>query len=200
MSSEDRKHEHGKSPVYRTALWTEHILDILEIVLAIAVVAGFLLTFVLFIRELPGMLASENGGEAFHEFLEFALNLAVGIEFVKMLIKHTPGAALEVLLFAIARHMVLDSGSAVGNLLGVAAIGGIFAIRRFIYVHSFLSKHDDSSFDWLSGELREEAQKNAIRRSILEKELSATDPQDDEDADTAKEAEKIASALYHEKE
>ena len=150
MSSEDRKHEHGRSPVYRTALWTEHILDILEIVLAIAVVAGFLLTFVLFIRELPGMLASENGGETFHEFLEFALNLAVGIEFVKMLIKHTPGSVLEVLLFAIARHMVLSHDSGLENLLSIAAIAVIFAIRKYLFSRTFESAEEGRQLDWLS--------------------------------------------------
>ncbi len=191
--------EHHGSDKMTFVEFLERITELLEVILAVVVMAGFVMSFIPIILDLPAMMMSADT-EPFEIFLERSLNLVIGIEFVRMLIKHTPGAALEVLLFAIARHMVLDSGSAVGNLLGVAAIGGIFAIRRFIYVHSFLSKHDDSSFDWLSGELREEAQKNAIRRSILEKELSATDPQDDEDADTAKEAEKIASALYHEKE
>ena len=191
--------EHHGSDKMTFVEFLERITELLEVILAVVVMAGFVMSFIPIILDLPAMMMSADT-EPFEIFLERSLNLVIGIEFVRMLIKHTPGAALEVLLFAIARHMVLDSGSAVGYLLGVAAIGGIFAIRRFIYVHSFLSKHDDSSFDWLSGELREEAQKNAIRRSILEKELSATDPQDDEDADTAKEAEKIASALYHEKE
>lgn len=191
--------EHHGSDKMTFVEFLERITELLEVILAVVVMAGFVMSFIPIILDLPAMMMSADT-EPFEIFLERSLNLVIGIEFVRMLIKHTPGAALEVLLFAIARHMVLDSGSAVGNLLGVAAIGGIFAIRRFIYVHSFLSKHDDSSFDWLSGELREEAQKNAIRRSILEKELSATDPQDDKDADTAKEAEKIASALYHEKE
>ncbi len=36
-------------------------------------------------------------------FLADALQIIIGIEFIKMLAKHTPGSAIEVLLFAIAR-------------------------------------------------------------------------------------------------
>ena len=54
-----------------------------------------------------------------------------------MLAKHSPGSALEVLLYAIARNMILGHGSATENLLGVAAIGLIFVIRKFLFVPSF---------------------------------------------------------------
>ncbi|MBQ1290126.1 MAG: transporter [Lachnospiraceae bacterium] len=141
----------------------ERVTELLEAALAVVVMAGFILSFIPIIIDLPDMLSSADTG-TFEIFLERSLNLVIGIEFVRMLIKHTPGSVLEVLMFAIARHMVLDGGSAVENLLGVAAIAGIFAIRRFIYVHSFLSRRDDSSFDWLSGELREEAKKKSEKQ------------------------------------
>ena len=65
------------------------------------------------------------------------LNLVIGIEFIKMLAKHSPGSALEVLLYAIARNMILGHGTAAENLLGVVAIGLIFVIRKFLFVPSF---------------------------------------------------------------
>ena len=37
------------------------------------------------------------------------------IEFIKMLAKHSPGSSLEVLLYAIARHMVVGHESAMGE-------------------------------------------------------------------------------------
>ena len=54
-----------------------------------------------------------------------------------MLAKHSPGSALEVLLYAIARNMILGHGTAIENLLGVASIGLIFVIRKFCFVPSF---------------------------------------------------------------
>lgn len=41
--------------------------------------------------------------QSFQAVLEQAFNLVIGIEFIKMLAKHTPGSAIEVLLFAMAR-------------------------------------------------------------------------------------------------
>ena len=67
-----------------------------------------------------------------------------------MLIKHTPGSVVEVLLFALSRHMVLEGGNALENLLTVCAIAVIFAIRRFLNIESFdfLAKSNDE--DWLT--------------------------------------------------
>lgn len=49
-----------------------------------------------------------------------------------MLAKHTPGSAIEVLLFAIARQMVVEHTSPLENLIGIVTIALIFAIRKFL--------------------------------------------------------------------
>ena len=148
MSQE--QHTDHKSFSYRFAMWTEHVLDIFEIVLAVTVMVGFVLTFVGLLKEMPVLLNEEGGAHAFHEFLEFALSLVVGIEFVKMLIKHTPGSVLEVLLFAIARHLVLSHDNGLENVLCIVAIAGIFAIRKFLHTDSFETKEEAAKLDWLS--------------------------------------------------
>ena len=59
------------------------------------------------------------------------------IEFIKMLAKHSPGSSLEVLLYAIARHMVVGHESALDNLISVGAIALIFVVRKFFFVPAF---------------------------------------------------------------
>ena len=54
-----------------------------------------------------------------------------------MLAKHSPGSSLEVLLYAIARHMVVGHESALENLLSVGAIALIFVVRKFFFVPAF---------------------------------------------------------------
>ena len=54
-----------------------------------------------------------------------------------MLAKHSPGSSLEVLLYAIARHMVVGHNSAADNLISMAAIALIFIIRKFWFIPSF---------------------------------------------------------------
>ncbi|MBE5997795.1 MAG: hypothetical protein E7240_10790 [Lachnospiraceae bacterium] len=143
-------HSEKKNLSYWAAMWTEHILDIFEIVLAVTVLIAFALTFISLIRELPGLIREGAGGEAFHEFLEFALMLVVGIEFTKMLVKHTPGSVLEVLLFAIARHLVLNHDNGLENVLCIIAIAGIFAIRKFLHSESFETEEEGKKLDWLA--------------------------------------------------
>lgn len=131
--------------------WIELITEILEIAVAVIVLIGFIISVIPLLKDMPGLLDNTND-YTFHVFLEHAFNLVIGIEFIRMLIRHTPGSALEVLLFAIARHIVLDGSSGAELLLGVASIAGIFAIRKYLYVHSFESGSDDKSFHWIKSE------------------------------------------------
>ncbi len=76
-----------------------------------------------------------------NELLGGILWLVIGLEFIKMLMEHSHAAVLEVMLFAIARQMIVDHTSMLENLMGVLAIAGVFAIRKFLY-----RKEDDPSF------------------------------------------------------
>ena len=63
--------------------------------------------------------------------------LVIGVEFIKMLIKHTPGAAIEVLLYAIARELVVQHTSTWETFVGILAIAAVFAIRKYLFISSF---------------------------------------------------------------
>lgn len=65
-------------------------------------------------------------------FLKMILTLVVGIEFAKMLILHTPESVLEVLLYAVARQIVIYHEAPLDNLIGVLAVCVIFAIRKYL--------------------------------------------------------------------
>lgn len=77
--------------------------SVLEIAIAVLVLAAILITGVRAAGEVFGLFFAENSSQAFTTVLEHAFNLIIGVEFIKMLAKHTPGSAIEVLLFAIAR-------------------------------------------------------------------------------------------------
>lgn len=130
-----------------TIKWLELSTELLEIIISVVILVGFFLALIPIIGDMPGLLSNENS-YSFDVFLNFTFTLVIGIEFVRMLVKHTPGSALQVLLFAIARHLVLDGGSGMDLLMGVAAIAGIFAVRKYLYVHSFESRNDGSTFTW----------------------------------------------------
>ena len=73
---------------------------LLEILLSGLVLIGLLLSMVPLLQWMPGLLFDGNDVEV-SIFLQRALDIVIGIEFIKMLAKHSPGSSLEVLLYAI---------------------------------------------------------------------------------------------------
>lgn len=110
--------------------------SLLEVLLSGLVLVGLVFSAVPLIRWMPGLLVDGNNAEI-RTFLERSLDIVIGIEFIKMLAKHSPGSSLEVLLYAIARHLVVGHDSALENLLSVGAIALIFIVRKFFFVPAF---------------------------------------------------------------
>lgn len=110
--------------------------SLLEVLLSGLVLVGPVFSAVPLIRWMPGLLVDGNDTEI-RTFLERSLDIVIGIEFIKMLAKHSPGSSLEVLLYAIARHLVVGHDSALENLLSVGAIALIFIVRKFFFVPAF---------------------------------------------------------------
>ncbi|MDD6557512.1 MAG: hypothetical protein PUF15_01125 [Faecalibacterium prausnitzii] len=133
-----KPHNHPVESHGRTALRNYIIQSstLLEIAFSGLVLIGLLFSIVPLLKWMPGLLFDGNDAEI-RTFLERALDIVIGIEFIKMLAKHSPGSSLEVLLYAIARHMVVGHESAVENLLSVGAIALIFVVRKFFFVPAF---------------------------------------------------------------
>ena len=88
---------------------------VLELVVAVLILAVTLLELFLLGE---GTLSQVLGGSfSADAFFADAMTIVVGIEFVKMLMLHTPRAVTDVLLFAIARQLVVNHSSAVDTLL-----------------------------------------------------------------------------------
>ena len=131
---------HGKEEWFKR-VFRDQIAEaagILEVVLSGIVLVALLLSIVPLVELMPGLLTDADSMEV-HTFLERALDIVIGIEFIKMLAKHSPGSVLEV-LYAIARHMIVGHEDAVQNLVSVGAIALIFIIRKYFFVPSFGQK------------------------------------------------------------
>ena len=69
-------------------------------------------------------------------YMEYAMSLAIGVEFVKMLCRHSAQTVVEVLLFATARQMVVEHLDPVQTLIGIIGIAILFAIRKYLMTDS----------------------------------------------------------------
>lgn len=103
---------------------------ILELIVALAILLATVVQLVLLGD--TTLSALFQGEFQMDQFFSSVMTIVVGIEFIKMLLLHTPEAVTDVLLFAIARQLVVSHSSPVDTLLGVAAVALIFVIKRFL--------------------------------------------------------------------
>ncbi len=73
-----------------------------------------------------------TGTDAMQEFLTSAFSLIIGIEFLKMAVKPTPGNIIETLIFAVSRQVVLDHDMTV-TLLGILCVAVLFATKKYLF-------------------------------------------------------------------
>ena len=91
---------------------------LLEISLSGLVLIGLLISIVPLIQWMPGLFIDGNDVEI-RTFLERALDIVIGIEFIKMLAKHSPGSSLEVLLYACLLYTSSITSDCFGNPVSV---------------------------------------------------------------------------------
>ena len=115
----------------KTKEFLDKITYSVEIAIAFLLLVVVLIRFIEIIFELTGIniifLAMD-----FQRVLSIMLTLVICVEFIKMLYKHTPETVIDVLLFAIARQIVIYHERTVEMLIGVIAIIGLFAAKKFL--------------------------------------------------------------------
>lgn len=116
-----------KSTIVKFLLKTAWIL---ELVIALFILMVTVVQMVLTVKDSLNYLTL--GQFSLNDFFISTMNIVVGLEFVKMLILHTPRAVTDVLLFAIARQLVVSHSSSMDTLLGVSAVALIFLIKKFL--------------------------------------------------------------------
>ena len=111
-----------------------------EILVAFIVIAGILIHLLVVPSELASLYY--NGG--FNDFLKMTFNFIIGIELLKMLCRHDLDSVVEVLMFAVARSIVIEHMPIQETLIGIIAIAILFCVRKFLFV-SALDKEEDES-------------------------------------------------------
>ena len=110
---------------------------IFELLISVIVGAAILVFAVRMVIETFTVSIFSNDMSALVRILDGAITLAIGAELIKMLCKHTPETVIEVLAFALARQLIVGHAAPWENLITVAAIAILFAIRKFL-----LKRHD----------------------------------------------------------
>lgn len=106
----------------------------LEILLSLILAAALVFFTVSLAQNLAGIVVATGDAETlFTDFLARAMTLAVGIELIKMFSKPSPNTVIEVLLFAIARQLVVNHPTVMEFLIGIVSVAILFAVRKYLF-------------------------------------------------------------------
>lgn len=111
----------------------KEITTALEFIIAFILAAAICVMIVQLLLDfvhLPNLNQYPN----YDDLLTNCFNLIIGVEMIRMLYLHTPSTVFEVLLFAIARQIIIDHSSPVNSLIGIIAIAILFVTRKFLFV------------------------------------------------------------------
>ncbi len=117
-----------KSHLISSVMWLETILAFF-IIISVIISGKDLISFLIKIYSLDPI----SSYDMFQKLLSYLLLLVVGLELALMLVKHTPNSIVEVMLYAIARKMLIYGTSSSEVLLGVLSLALIFIIKKFLF-------------------------------------------------------------------
>ena len=103
-------------------------LTLLAVLILVAAAIG---TFEIIVRDVPMLWRQASEYDALHQIIQDVLLVAIAAELALLLLFHRTSAAVEVLIFVIARKMVISGISGLDLLAGVAALAGLVVIRFY---------------------------------------------------------------------
>ena len=104
----------------------------LSFLAVVIVVAAAIAAVEILIRDFPQLWQrTSNEYDVLHHVIQSILLVAIAAELGLLLLFHRAGAAIEVIIFVVARKMVTPDISGVELLLGTASLVALVAARRY---------------------------------------------------------------------
>ncbi|MBD5105944.1 MAG: hypothetical protein HDT41_03030 [Lachnospiraceae bacterium] len=122
--------------------YIQKICEILELIVAVFVVIGILLSVFSFLKDFQIFRDVMNSTSAFKYYLDNIFVIVIGIEFLKMLCRPTSDNVMEILIFLVARHVTVDTTTTYENFVAVISVAILCIVRRYLHV---MEKKDSSS-------------------------------------------------------
>lgn len=119
--------------------------DALELLVAIFVGIALVISVVMYVPQVVQLIGGADSTEQFLIFLEQLFNLVVGIEFMKLLCKPSTDHVIEIVIFLVARHMILSTDSALDIFLSVLSIAILCVVRKFSRIVNEKWLHKDEA-------------------------------------------------------
>lgn len=107
--------------------------DTIELLIAIAAALALLYTGAAYLITKLNIYSLLSDTTGFLLFLKEMFNLVVGIEFIKMLLKPSAENVIEVLVFLVARHLIIGENTTVGILVSVVCVILLYGFNFLVH-------------------------------------------------------------------
>ena len=120
--------KHYTSPrIQRAQLFLMKVSSYLEIACALVLIVAICIAFIPVPQNLYSLYL-DNGFDL-SDFMKKSFDLVIGVELLKMFCRHDIDSIVEVLLFSVARQMVIDHLAIKEALIGCVAVAGCLALN-----------------------------------------------------------------------
>ncbi len=113
--------------------------EVVELIAAVLVSVGIVLSIVSLLKDFTIFQHLMEDMSVFREYLEKIFIIVIGIEFVGMLCRPSSDNVLEVLIFLVARHMIVGETSPYEDFVSVISIALLCLLRRYLHDHKHIS-------------------------------------------------------------
>lgn len=106
----------------------------LELILAVIVSLIILMQIISLAKLFYSHVTNPDVTVQYASFIKEALGIIIGVEFLKMLCQHSMNSVIDVLLFVLARHLIVMESTMLEGLLCIISVAILFSIRKFLVV------------------------------------------------------------------
>lgn len=111
----------------------QRLCETLEMAVAIIVLVGIVMTIFSLLSDFEIFYAMLGDTTEFKPFLEDIFVIVIGIEFLQMLCRPNSDNVMEVLIFLVARHMIIGDTTPMEDFISVISVGLLCVLRRYLH-------------------------------------------------------------------
>ena len=128
------------------------ICELLELIVAFLVLVGIAFSICGLLKDFEICRLMFKDIENFRVYLDQIFAIVIGIEFLQMLCRPNSDNIMEVLIFLVARHMIVSDTTPMEDFISVISIILLCVLRRYLHVTREKMKAEGK----LSGEDKED--------------------------------------------
>lgn len=103
----------------------------LEIIISILVGIAVVLELLYVVTQFTGVKFMSLNTDTYRLMLKFCLDAVIGIEFMKLLYEQSINATLEVMIYALVRHLIINETSMLEALICAVAVAILFFANKY---------------------------------------------------------------------